>query len=74
MVLCYVDDLICLSHKAVETLWEVMDGTFTIKQDKIDKPEIYLGAQLQKRSINSQTCWTMSSKKYVTAAVKNVEE
>ncbi len=51
MILSYVDDIICLSHKATETLWEVMHGTFKVKQDKIEPPDIYLGAQLQKRDI-----------------------
>ncbi len=44
MVLCYVNDVICLSHKATETLREVMQGTFKVKQDKIEPPDIYLRA------------------------------
>ncbi len=51
MVLCYVDDVICLSHNATETLREVMQGTFKVKQDKISPPNIYLGVQLLKRNI-----------------------
>ena len=35
---------------------------------------IYLGAQLHKRNIQGRDCWTMTSEKYVNAAVQNVEE
>ncbi len=74
LVLCYVDDVICVSHKAVDTLREIMKGTFTIKEDKVEPPNIYLGAQLIKKPIEGQECWVMSSEKYVLAAVQNVKE
>ena len=49
--------------------------TFKLKDDKIDEPEDYLGATLVKMILSDGSeCWSMSSAKYVKAAVKNVEE
>jgi len=73
-MLCYVDDLLCISHKPSET----MDGVrarFTLKDDKVEKPEDYLGAQLSEmEDAFGKKFWTMSSEKYCKAAVANVEE
>jgi hypothetical protein len=41
---------------------------------KIEPPDIYLGAQLDKMIVGNVERWTMSAEKYVTASVKNVEE
>ena len=74
MALCYVDDVLVMSAKAMET----MDGiraTFKLKGDKAEKPDMYLGASLEEVETTSGTkCWSMSSEKYVKAAVTNVEE
>ena len=35
---------------------------------------MYLSVQLQKRDITGQTCWTMTSNKYIESIVKNAEE
>ena len=49
--------------------------TFKLKDDKIAEPEDYLGASLEKIMISEgSNCWSMSSEKYVKAAVANVEE
>ena len=75
-VLCYVDDVLCISGKPEET----MDGIrsrFTLKDDKVSEPEDYLGAQISKmlaRDGSGRKFWTMSSEKYCKAAVTNVEE
>ena len=45
LVLCYVNDVLLISHKAMET----MDGIrtkFTLKGDKVEEPDLYLGVQL----------------------------
>ena len=74
MDLCYVDDVLVMSAKAMET----MDGiraTFKLKGDKAEKPDMYLGASLEEVETASGTkCWSMSSEKYVKAEVTNVEE
>ena len=73
-VLCYVDDILSISHYPNRT----MDGikeTFKLKDDKVSEPEIYLGAELSKLdNIDGDECWTASSDKYCQAAVKNVED
>ena len=73
-VLCYVDDLLSLSHKPEETM-EGIRKTFTLKGDKAEKPSMYLGAQLSEMVVDNGTkCWSISAEKYVTLAVANVEE
>ena len=73
MVLCYVDDILSISHDPKSTLL-ALTGTFKLKDDKIEPPDIYLGAQLGTMQVDDVECWTMSAEKYVVAAVKNVEE
>jgi hypothetical protein len=72
MVLVYVDDILCVSHDPKATMSGIQE-TFKLKDDKIEKPESYLGAQLAHVVIGGQLCWTMSSHEYVKAAVANVE-
>jgi hypothetical protein len=73
MVLCYVDDILAMSHDPHATLI-ALTSVFRLKDDKIEKLEIYLGAQLGKLVVDEVECWTMSAEKYVHASVKNVEE
>ena len=73
MVLCYVDDILSISHDPHTTL-HALTSTFKLKDDKIEEPQIYLGAQLDKMVIDEVECWTMSAEKYVVASIKNVEE
>lgn len=73
MVLCYVDDILCISHDPEATL-RSLTGVFKLKDDKVEEPEMYLGAQLGKMNVDGFECWTMSAEKYVLASVKNVEE
>ena len=72
-ILCYVDDLLAISHDAEKVLKSVQD-TFKFKDDKIDKPDVYLGAQLDKMSVDGFEGWTMSSEKYVKSAIENIEQ
>ena len=73
MVLCYVDDILLILNDPHSTLM-ALTTTFKLKDDKIEEPEIYLGAQLEKMVVDDVECWTMSAEKYVNASVKNVEE
>ena len=50
-ILCYVDNLLAISHDALLVLKSVQD-TFKFKDDKINKPDVYLGAQLEKMSVD----------------------
>jgi hypothetical protein len=74
MVLCYVDDLMIISHVPEKTI-EGIQKVFKLKGDKAEAPDMYLGVTLEKKmNSNGTKCWTMSPQKYVDAAVRNVEE
>jgi hypothetical protein len=68
-----VDDILSISNDPQATLL-ALTSVFMLKDDKIGEPEVYLGAQLGKMSIDEIECWTMSAEKYVVASVKSVEE
>ena len=72
-VLMYVNDILSISCDARSILEEIQ-RTFKFKNGKIETPEFYLGAKLQKKSTNGIQCWTITSQDYIKAAVKNVEE
>ena len=73
-VLTYVDDIICISHKAMLTM-KGLQSKFELKDDKIEEPDVYLGASLSKMTNNSGCkYWAMSSDKYCAVSVDNVTE
>ena len=73
-ILCYVDDVLCISGDPMKSMQQIKLD-FTLKDDKIAKPEVYLGATLAEfKTPDGTACWTMSPEQYVKAAVKNVEE
>ena len=73
MVLCYVDDILSISDDPKAAL-TALTSTFKLKDDKIEPPDMYLGAQLGQIQVGDAECWSMSAKKYVESAVKSVEE
>ena len=74
MVLCYFDDVLCISDDPINTM-KVIQRTFKLKDDKIDETEDYLGATLEKMILSDGSeLWSVSSAKYVKAAVNNVGE
>jgi len=74
LVLCYVDDVLCMSHNAMKTM-KGIQRSFELKDDKIEEPDTCLGAGLSKMTTASGTvCWSMLSEAYCKAAVKNVEQ
>jgi len=70
-ILCYVDDILCMSMKAMEVMQE-LQVRFKFKKDEIIPPETYLGAKVRYRQLNGKWMWTLSSVDYVKAAVDNV--
>jgi hypothetical protein len=72
MLLVYVDDVVCISDNAKATMKD-NQGTFKLKEDKIEIPTNYLGAQISQKVIDGIPCWTMSSEQYIKAAIANVE-
>ena len=73
-VLCYVDDVLHVSFEPMKTMNGIKEK-FKIKNDKIEEPDIYLGASITKMmNNNGSECWAMSSDSYCSSLVKNVEE
>ena len=73
-ILCYVDDVLCISADPKKSMRRVQED-FKLKDNKIAEPDVYLGATIGKVSLdNGKTCWTMLPEQYVKAAVTNVEE
>ena len=73
MALCYVDDVLVIAVKLMKT----MDGiraVFKLEGNKAENPDMYLRASLSElETADGTKCWTMSSEKYVKAAIENVE-
>ena len=73
LVLCCVDDVICMSHDEMRTM-KGIQRSFELKDDKIEEPETYLGAGLLKMTTANVTeCWYILSEAYCKASVTNVE-
>jgi len=72
-VLCYVDDVLCISKNPMAIIKGIQDK-FTLKGDKAEVPNDYLGAVLEKMTtVSGVECWTQSADKYLAESVKNVE-
>ena len=72
-ILCYVDDLLCISHDAQRPMADIQSD-LKFKNNKIEAPDFYLGAKLQLKKLNGRDTWTMSSADYIKSAIDNVEE
>jgi hypothetical protein len=74
-ILLYTDDCLVLSENAEQVLRKELGRYFTLKEESIGPPKIYLGGSVRKVQLeNGVECWAFSSSQYVQAAVKNVEE
>ncbi len=66
--------MLCISSDPKKSMRRIQED-FKLKDDKIEEPDVYLGATIAKMSLdNGKMCWTMSPEQYVKAAVNNVEE
>ena len=73
-VMLYVDDVMVASHNAKQVMQDLGQG-IKFKNDKVEPPTSYLGAQLAcKKLPNGKQVWCISSDKYGNAAIQNVEE
>ena len=71
-VLCYVDDVLAISHKPMKIMRSIQ-VKFKIKNDKMEEPDTYLGADISKfENDDGCLCYAMSSDKYCAALVENV--
>ena len=74
LILVYVDDILLVSAKPRPVLDEI-DRHYKIKSGSIGEPSVYLGAQIYKHSLpDGNWAWGMTSEKYITNAVKIVEQ
>jgi hypothetical protein len=72
-VLCYVDDVLCIHHDAMQQI-QAIGKRFPLKKGSVGDPDIYLGAKLRKVTLeNGVEAWSMSPSKYVQEAVENVK-
>ena len=71
--MCHVNDILFISHDpGISFGW--IQAVFIFKGDKIDKPDIYLGAQVGNMIVDGADGWYMSADNYVGAAIENVEQ
>ena len=69
IVLCYVDDVLAISYDKMNTI-DGIKSVFKLKVDKADIPNMYLGSTIQTtETADGTNFWTISSEKYVKAAV-----
>ena len=72
-VLCYVDDVLSIS-KDPSKITDCLKSTFKLKDDKVDAPDIHLGAELsQIINEDGDCCWAVTADKCRQAAVNNVD-
>jgi hypothetical protein len=72
-VLIYTDDILAMGKDPMAIL-NRLNKYFTLKEDSVGEPNIYLGAKI--RSVvgpDGTRMWTQSSSHYIQEAVKNVE-
>ena len=59
-MLCYVDDLMCIHEDPTITLNQIQTN-FKLKDDKMDVPTSYLGANMSNMTnADDDVCWSMS--------------
>jgi Reverse transcriptase (RNA-dependent DNA polymerase) len=76
-ILCYVDDLLVISADPM-AIMRHMEKHYTLKSGSVKEPDVYLGAEIKKWTIEeadnpTKTRWAMSSDLYVKRAVADVE-
>ena len=72
-VMTYVDDILAISMDAKGVLETLKSENIKFKNDKIEVPEMYLGAKLQLKELNGYKMWAVGSVDYLNAAIKTVE-
>ena len=72
-IMCYVDDILSVSLDA-KSILRSLQGQFKLKGDKIEPPDMYLGAQFWTMQVGGNDGWFMSSEKYIKSAIQNIEE
>ena len=74
-ILLYTDDALAIGEYPEKLLREGIGKYFTLKEESIGPPKIYLGGGGRKVKLgNDVEAWAFSSSQYVQSAVKNVED
>jgi hypothetical protein len=74
MVLCYVDDVMVISHEPGRRT-DGIKAAFKLKGDEASAPDMHLGVTLEKKpNSKGADCWTMAPEKCIKAAIENVEK
>jgi hypothetical protein len=74
-IFAYVDDLLVLSHKP-ELIMNTISDSYRLKNDSIQKPTTYLGAQVKEfRHPEDPTIsmWSLSADHYIKNALANLD-
>ena len=72
-ILVYVDDILVIDIEPSIHMTKLRES-YTVREDTIKEPDIYLGADINKVSFGDGThAWTMGSKSYVKSVVKNIK-
>ena len=69
----YVDDILAISMDAKSVLEILKSENIKFKNNKIEVPEMYLGAKLQLKELNGYKIWAIGSVDCLNAAIKTVE-
>ena len=72
-IMCYVNDILSVSHDAKPIL-QSLQGQFKLKVDKIEPPDMYLGAQFGTMQVKGNEGSVMSSEKYIKSTIQNIRK
>ena len=72
-ILCYVDDILTISHKATQVL-EDLQVCFQIKGTIKSHTRNLSRVQLEKMTVGTHDGWALSSDKYIKAALDTIEK
>ena len=74
-ILLYVDNVLVIDEDPENILRRQLGKYFTLKEDSIGEPKIYLGGHVRKVVLeNGVEAWSFSPNQYVKSAVSNVKE
>jgi len=69
-VLIYVDDIMCMSHKAKDIMLDI-SKLYKLKEPPAE-PKTYLGANFSKQVVNGRSVWCMTCDEYVRESIQKV--
>ena len=72
-ILYYVDVVICVSHDPTKTL-QILQRFLKFRDDKIEKPNMYLCAEVSKMQSSGGEFWIISEENCIKSDVKNLED